>query len=248
MLESMFNAIDSRIINLCPMALCDTILSDIGVSCPDTLLTGIGLATFSISTYDDLVDELPRDQLAIAGLIYAGSISTLEGIRLLIQNGYEEITPIVIDCINRNHYHQTKIVETLWKKPHDEKGYLDAICHTGYWVAIGLNAAIAYAKRSDLQSFVDEFSMCYGLACQIFDDMREIDDDLENKYWPLPISIAIKQGLDLSIPINRNIAIRRPHELAMEYLQKANELCQDSFPKLLGLTTKIKKIGSSITD
>jgi len=116
MLESMFNAIDSRIINLCPMALCDTILSDIGVSCPDTLLTGIGLATFSISTYDDLVDELPRDQLAIAGLIYAGSISTLEGIRLLIQNGYEEITPIVIDCINRNHYHQTKIVETLWKK------------------------------------------------------------------------------------------------------------------------------------
>ena len=54
-----FAAIPNRIICVCPMVLCDTMLADVSVSAPDDLLGGLGLAMYSISTHDDVVDERP---------------------------------------------------------------------------------------------------------------------------------------------------------------------------------------------
>lgn len=51
-LTTHFNALDTRIISLCPMVLCHSLLSDLSLPCPDNLLTGIGLSAFSISTHE----------------------------------------------------------------------------------------------------------------------------------------------------------------------------------------------------
>ncbi|PIR80229.1 MAG: hypothetical protein COU25_01170 [Candidatus Levybacteria bacterium CG10_big_fil_rev_8_21_14_0_10_35_13] len=245
-LDSMFDAIDSRIINICPMVLCDSMLKDLSVETPDSLLTALGLTMFSISTHDDLVDELPRDRVVIAGLTYAGNIATLEGLRLFLENGYYDEAVTVIDSVNKNHYFQTKIANTLWKAPSDENGYLDAISHTKYWVAAGLKPAAVYAGRNDLMPFVDEFSECYGTTCQIYDDIREIKDDVRNGYWSLPITMAAQQGLDLENPEHLNIAIQRSHELATALTNRAKLLCSGSFPNLYRLVNNIYKGGSSI--
>lgn len=244
-LDSMFSAIDSRIINICPMVLCDFLLRDLSVDSPEGLLAALGLTMFSISTHDDLVDELPRDRVSIAGLTYAGNIATLEGLKLFLEKGYVKEAATVIDCVDKNHYFQTKITGTLWQAPTDERGYLEAIGHTKYWVAAGLKAGIVYAGREDLNPFVDEFSECYGTTCQLYDDIREIRDDVRNGYWSLPISLATANGLNLEDPAHLNIAIQRSHELATSLTNRAKALCEGSFPNLYGLVTKIEK-GSSI--
>ena len=245
-LNKMFSALDSRIINICPMVMCDSLLRDIGIKSPNDLLTGIGLSMFSISTHDDLVDELPKGRLVIAGLIYSGNIATLEGISSLLKGKYIDVAIEIINLINKNHYFQTKIVETLWKKPTDEIGYLKAISHTKYWLAIGLKAAITFSKRDDLNSFVDEFSECYGTVCQLFDDMREIKDDLKNGYFSLPISLAIKNGWDLKTANGLNASIKRSGELAIAYLNRVKILCGTSFPCLSKLVNRIEEIGNAI--
>lgn len=245
-LDSMFDALDSRIINICPMVLCEALLADLSREAPDELLVGVGLASFSISTHDDLVDEMPRERKMIAGLTYAGNIATLEGLKALIENGYGNVVLAIVDCINRNHYYQTKITETLWSGPTDEAGYLDAISHTKYWVAIGLKAAIVYAGREDLSEFVDEFSHCYGTTCQLFDDMREINDDVQNGYWSLPISLAQEAGLSLTDPDNLNLVIGRSREMALSCIERAKQLCGDSFPHLRNLVDRIERAGKSI--
>ena len=245
-LDSMFEALDSRIINICPMVLCDAMLKDVSVDSPDELLAALGLTMFSISTHDDLVDELPQDRVVIAGLTYSGNIATLEGLKLLIENGYGNVVLAVLDCVNKNHYYQTKIAGTLWKAPTDEEGYLEAISHTKYWVASGLKAAIVFARREDLHPFVDEFSECYGTTCQLFDDIREIKDDLKNGYWSLPISLAIEHGWDLGNPKHLNMAIQRSHELAALFIRRAKTLCGSSFPNLYSLVENIERVGGSI--
>ncbi len=227
------------------MVLCDTLLRDLSVDAPDELLTTLGLTMFSISTHDDLVDELPRDRVTIAGLTYAGNIATLEGLKLFIENGYEKEAVAVIDCVNKNHYYQTKIAGTLWAGPTDEQGYLDAISHTKFWVAAGLKTAIVFAGRDDLHPFVDEFSECYGTTCQLYDDVREIKDDVRNGYWSLPISLATASDLSLEDPAHLNMAIQRSHELAASLTNRARRLCEGSFPNLDNLVVNIQK-GSSI--
>lgn len=152
----------------------------------------------------------------------------------------------IINLINKNHYYQTKIVSTLWTKPTDEKGYLEAISHTKYWLAIGLRAAAVFSKRNDLILFADEFAECYGTTCQLFDDMREIDDDIKNGYYSLPISLALKNGWDMTTADGLNNSIARSRELAIEYLTRARELCGTSFPRLLDLTNCMEKIRSAI--
>lgn len=245
-LDSMFDALDSRIINICPMVLCDSLLRDLGVETPDELLAGIGLTMFSISTHDDLVDELPRERVEIAGLTYAGNIATLEGLKLLLQNGYVDEATAIIDYVNRNHYYQTKIAGTLWVGPTDEQGYLDAISHTKYWVAIGLKAAITFAGREELHPFVDEFSGCYGTTCQLYDDVREIRDDVRNGYWSLPISIASRNGLDLTSGRDIEVAVERSREIARSLTSRALDLCGSSYPNLRRLVTNIQTVGENI--
>lgn len=242
-LDSMFDALDSRIINLCPMVLCDSMLKDLSADSPDALLTAVGLTMFSISTHDDLVDELPRDRIAIAGLTYAGNIATLEGLRLFMEDGYQNEAMAVLDPVNKNHYYQTKIAGTLWVGPTDEQGYLDAISHTKYWVAAGLKAAIVFAGREDLHPFVDEFSECYGTTCQLYDDIREVKDDAVNGYWSLPISSALQNGWNLEDPAELALATRRSYELADSLTIRAIELCGDSFPNLKALVENIRNMG-----
>lgn len=195
---------------------------------------------------NDLVDELPRERSVIASLTYAGNIATLEGLKILIKAGYVKVVEKVIEFLNLNHFYQTKITSTLWASPQDEKGYLTAISHTKYWVAIGLEAATAFSGKSNLEPFVREFSECYGTTCQLFDDMREIRDDLENGYWSLPISIAKSRGWDLNYPPNLNLAIQQSRQLALGYLGRAKERCGNNFPRLKELVERIEKAGLAI--
>jgi hypothetical protein len=123
---------------------------------------------------------------------------------------------------------------------------LSAISHTGYWAEIGLRAALAFSQRQSLSGFVAGFARCYGLTCQIFDDMREIDDDIRNGYWSLPVSTAHANGWDLSTSKGKDLSIRESRILAEDYIRQARELCGNQFPSLLDLVERISKAGSSI--
>lgn len=225
MLDSMFEGIPSRIINLCPMALCDKMCLDIlGQEAPDELLAGVGISMYPISTHDDLVDEFPYNRLAVAGLVYAGDISALMGTKILIENGYADVMAGIVEDISINHYYQTLIVNSLWKNKTDEVGYMNAISHTQYWAAIGLKAAIIYAERMDMKDFVYQFANCYGTSCQLFDDMREIDDDIANGYWSLPIILATDNNWDLTTSEGKNLSIVRSREIALSKLKRAEEI------------------------
>lgn len=245
-LNSIFASLDARIINLCPMALCDRMLRDLNIASSDELITGLGLAMYSISTHDDIVDEFPRYRLVVAGLLYGGNIVTLEGLRLLCESGLSEVASSVIVCVNKNHYYQTKIVTSLWDHPCGQDDYLSAISHTGYWAEIGLRAALAFSQEQGLSDFVSEFAKCYGLTCQLFDDMREIDDDVKNGYWSLPISLAHFNKWDISTDEGKRLSIEISRSLAEGYIKKAKELCGSQFPSLLDLVERIEKAGSGI--
>lgn len=246
-LDSMFDGIRGRIINICPMTLCDRMCMDIlNKEAPNDLLIGVGLSMYPISTHDDLVDEMPKERLIIAGLAYAGDIAALEGAKILIEKGYANVTVGITEDICTNHYYQTLIANSIWKETTDEVGYMRAISHTKYWAAIGLKAAMIYAERNDLRQFVYEFSDFYGTTCQLFDDMREIDDDIVNGYWSLPIILARNNGWDLKTPNGKNKSIERSRELAIERLTKAKAICKDQFPQLLDLIRRIETAGCAI--
>lgn len=246
-LDSMFSGMPGRIINICPMALCDKMCIDLlGKEAPEQLLTGIGVSMYPISTHDDLVDEFPHERLIIAGLAYSGDIAALQGTKILIENGYADVMAGVVEDICINHYYQTLIVNSIWKETTDEAGYMRAISHTKYWAGIGLKAAMIYAKRNDLEGFVYEFADCYGTTCQLFDDVREIDDDVKNGYWSLPIILAGKNGWDLTTPEGKNKSIERSRELAVERMARAREICKNGFSRLGELVQRIEKVGCAI--
>lgn len=109
------------------MVLCSALIHDLGERPPGSLLTGVGLACFEISTHDDVVDELPWERTDIAAAIYAGNIATLEGIRTLINHEHPMVADAIIQQINLNHCYQTTITRTIWAEMTEEAGYLDAI-------------------------------------------------------------------------------------------------------------------------
>lgn len=59
----------------------------------------------------------------------------------------------------------------------------------------------------------------YGQMCQVYDDIREIDDDRKNGYFSLPISIALQHGYDLDSTAGRERAVARPKEIAEKCFQ-----------------------------
>jgi geranylgeranyl pyrophosphate synthase len=177
---------------------------------------------------------------------YGGNIATLEGLKVLCDAGLSHVASEVITYVNKNHYYQTKIVTSLWNHPCSKEEYLITISHTGYWAEIGLRAALAFSQRQDLADFVASFARCYGLTCQIFDDMREIDDDLRNGYWSLPVSLAHANNWNLSINEGKALSIRESMVLAEDYIRQAMELCGSQFPSLLDLVERISKTGSHI--
>lgn len=242
-----FAAIPSRIICVCPMVLCDAMLTDASVSAPDDLLGGLGLAMYSISTHDDVVDERPEDRGSVARLIYSGNIASLEGAALLFSSGYERVARRVVDLMNVNHRFQVDIVFSLWAGPTNEAAYLAAIGHTGDWAAIGTVAAAAYLDRlRDLEDLALRFGKSYGRMCQIYDDIREIDDDRRNGYFSLPISIAIAANYNLDDPGERLHAVARPKALAAEAFQEIRELCGDRFPRLISLAQRMHEVGQRL--
>jgi hypothetical protein len=246
-LDSMFNGIPKRIINICPMVLCDKLCLDLlGKTAPDSLLTGIGLSMYPISTHDDLVDEFPHERMVVAGLAYTGDIAALQGAKILIENGFADIMAGIIEDICMNHYYQTLIVNSIWKESTDEAGYMRAISHTKYWAMIGLKAAMIYADRNDLNGFVRELADCYGTTCQLFDDMREIDDDVSNGYWSLPIILAKENNWDIMTSGGKNKSIERSRELAMERIMRAREICKNDFPQMENLIQKPTKAMSLV--
>lgn len=245
-LDSIFSLLDTRIINLCPMVLCDRFLHDRDKHGTDPLLAGLGLSMFSISTHDDVVDELPQNRLDVAGLVYGGNIATLEGLKILYEARLGHVASEVITYINMNHYYQTKIVTSLWSHPCNKNEYLAAINHTKYWAEIDMRAAIVFSQDWHFANFVEIFARYYGLTCQIFDDMREIDDDVKNGYWSLPISLAQVHGWDISTNEGKRLSIEEPRKLAEEYLNQARALCGNRFPALLDLVERISAAGSRI--
>lgn len=247
-LNSMFDGMPGRIINICPMVLCDKMCFDLlGKEAPEKLLTGIGISMYPISTHDDLVDEFPQERLVIAGLAYSGDIAALQGTKILIENGYADVMAGIVEDICINHYYQTLIVNSIWKESTDEAGYMKAISHTKYWAGIGLKAAMIYAERNDLQSFVYEFADCYGTTCQLFDDMREINDDVSNGYWSLPIILARNNNWNLTTSEGKNKSIERSRQLAVERIIRAREMCEkNGFSQLGELVQRIEKAGCAI--
>lgn len=131
-LESAIDGIDSRIISIAPMVLFETMLQDLGLEPDEELLGGLGLIMYSVSTHDDVVDERPTKRLDVAGLVYAGDITTLEGMRLLVNSGSPETVSAIIDYLNLTNLAQTKIVENLWDHTSNEEIYLDSINTTRY--------------------------------------------------------------------------------------------------------------------
>ena len=245
-LSEIFDDMETRIISLAPMVIFDRTLQDLNIEADDEVLAGLGLVMYAISTHDDAVDERPEDRLELAGLVYGGDITTTEGMRLLSQHASKDVVDTVVHYINLTNLAQTKIVEGLWRAPTDESAYLEAINTTRYWAEVGVQAAVAHAGRPDLIEFSDEFSILYGKTCQIFDDIREIDDDLVNGYWSLPISLAHQNGLDMNTSEGRNKSILRSQEIAADFINKAEKLCGDKFPSLRELIGYLN-IGFSIT-
>lgn len=244
-LPGYFRGIPHRIICICPMALCDAALLDIGKAPDESLLAGLGLSMYSISTHDDVVDESPETKQERASLIYSGNIATLQGIRILMGSGHQKLIPHLMHLMNLNHCFQTDIAFSIWQKPSDEAGYLDAIKHTGYWASIGPVLAMHAAGKTELIPFAEEFGKHYGLMCQLYDDVREINDDLKNGYFSLPISTAIKSDLDLNDPVQRVQATKRSKELAANCFFEIERIC-DNFPRLLELARNMHIGGSTL--
>ena len=187
-IEEEITPLDKRIISIMPMALCDSLLRDIGISASEELLTGLGLLVFHISTHDDIVDEDSKSKRSRAGLLYSGDMLLIEGINLLIKSGNSEVLPEILEVVEENHFRQKLIASILWKKekPTVEE-YNEGIKHIVSFTKIGLMAALTFANRLDLSFIIDNYSENYGLSLQYLDDMSEIDEDIKNGYWSLPI-------------------------------------------------------------
>lgn len=247
-----FHAIPNRIICICPMVLCHAFLADVNQKAPDDLLGPLGLAMYSISTHDDIVDERPEARDEVAGLLYSGNIASLHGISLLVTNGYANVAKTVIHLMNLNHCFQTDIISSIWMRPSDEAGYLKAISHTGYWAAIGTLAATEYTASKNsippsIREFALQFGQSYGRMCQVYDDVREIGDDLRNGYFSLPISIALENGYDLNDPVDQLKAVARPKEIAEQSFRDLCALCGSEWPTLLRLAERMHTIGQRIS-
>ncbi|MEX0917326.1 MAG: class 1 isoprenoid biosynthesis enzyme [Candidatus Paceibacterota bacterium] len=246
LLAEQFEAIPGRIICICPMVLCRAMLQDLGLEPNKDLLEGVGLSMYSISTHDDLVDEQPREREIVAALTYSRNIASLAGISHLVSNGHIGVARRIIELMNLNHQFQTAITCSLWTGPSDERQYLEAIRHTGYWASVGLVAAVVHAELEDLESFALHFGNLYGRMCQIYDDVREIDDDIRNGYFSLPISIALANGYNLEDLAERDKATLRSRQLAAEAFKESNVLCRSQFPALLNLAERMHRTGQNL--
>ena len=230
-----FATLDKKFISIAPMALMDATLSDLGIKADKNLLLGVGLSTFHISPHDDLIDETPERKEDQAALLYSGNIMLLEGVDKLLKYGYGNLMPVLFKFIKTNHLMQQKVVELLWKKELPTfKDYENGIQHIISFTSIGPIVGLHYAKKENYVSEILRFCENYGLSIQYMDDMIEIDEDLKNSYWSLPIIRAKELGVKKSM-INaelKNTLIEELKGLAYTRLRIAREALHKNFPTL----------------
>ena len=186
-----FSEMQNRFICLMPMALCESIVKDLGKKCDKEVLAAIGLCSFPIGTHDDVVDEMPKDRRDVAALTYSGNIAGLEGMRILFDKNKPLVAQALIDTINQNHFRQQRVVDLLWEgKKITKERYLEGIHHIIDFTSIGLLAGVAEAERPDLRKRMMLFSEGYGPVIQVIDDLREVDEDKTTTYK----SFAVIEG------------------------------------------------------
>lgn len=184
-----FFRLPQQIITMLPMAFCDSLTQDLKKTCDDEILAAIGLNSFLISTHDDVVDEMPKNRKIVSGLVYAGNIAALEGMKILFEKNRKKVAQALIDSVNKNHYLQQLVVEKLWQgKKINAKEYFDGIKHIGIFSAIGPLCALALTGRNDLKKTILKFASNYGITLQLIDDIRETEEDKIAGYSSLPLT------------------------------------------------------------
>lgn len=187
-LAAVFSKLPHKFAVIGPMVLCDDVVRDLGQKCPREVLAVTGLACLSISTHDDVVDEKPQDRKDIASLIYAGNIAGLEAAALLKNSDYTEVLIPLFQAVNKNHYLQQFRVDLLWsKKPKNFRDYRRGIADICSWVAIGPEVGLSLLDRNDLINSISDFIENYGIAIQLIDDIREVDEDGISGYNSFPL-------------------------------------------------------------
>ncbi len=243
-LERELSNFENKIISLMPMALCDSTLIDLGIKAPDSLLAGLGMVTYHISPHDDIVDQPPNNNNAMAALLYAGNIVLLEGIESLLKNGHEKVMPSMLAAVRENHFRQQKIVDILWQKrrPTSDE-YQIGIKHIISFTMIGITTALAYADKQNLEKEAWSFSEDYGMALQYFDDMSEIDEDQRNGYWSLPKIRASEKGIEgfEKDRETKNLLISELKDLAKEKVNHG-KTCMKDFNAVQSNLSRLGKI------
>lgn len=227
-LNLVFDNLENKFICICPMVSYSSLMRDLGKKPDDKILKAIGLMNLAISTHDDVVDEMPEKREVVSRLIYAGNIAGLEGVRLLASLGKNSLLEAISAAINKNHYFQQIVVEELWDQkqvPNREK-YFKGIFHITTFIRIGLVCALAEAERLDLLEKIEKFSIGYGYALQLVDDIREVDDDRLCGYKSFPM----REGKTYSIS----------KKIAKENLIKARKVLDSKWINMNRLVDKME--------
>jgi len=187
-LAPVFSILPEKLITIGPMALCDDLTQDLGGVCSENILAAIGLSCLLITTHDDVVDETPKNRADLAALIYAGNIAGLEGMEILLKENLAGVAKILIETIAENHYRQQFRVDCLWeKKPKSFREYRHGIEDVCSLAAIGPLCALAVTGREKLQRVIARWSVGYGVALQMIDDIREFEEDKLAGYTSFPL-------------------------------------------------------------
>src|SRR3989344_4038267 len=174
-----------------------------------------------------------RERTKLAALVYAGNISSNEGSKILLLQGNAAAATVLLDKINENHYCQQKVVETLWTKPPATfSEYKEGVQHIRVFIEIGLHYGLSLAGRKDLERQVKKYAEGYGIALQLIDDLREIEEDKTFGYWSYPIV----EG--------------EPFKRSFKELYRHIDICKKSVPvswkNLQELTKRLEALSKSI--
>ena len=150
-LQRLFDILPYKFIAICPIALCDSLLVDLGEKCSDKQLAALGFVMFGISMHDDIVDELFNDRQLVANLLFSGNIACNEGIKLLAESNQTKELSNLLSVVNENHFYQHYNIYTLWsKKPSEFDEYLDGLKHDIAFIRIGLEYALTIASKCEM--------------------------------------------------------------------------------------------------
>lgn len=186
-LSKIFSNLGDRTVTILPMALCDAFSSDLGTQVNKRILAAVGLACVIVATHDDVVDEMPSDQKTLASLTYAGDITNLYALKTLLISTNPLVVNTLIDTLIQNHYLQKRVINKLWQSQSvSNEQYFEAVKHWRTFCSIGPLCALALTDRMKLKNRIVGFSTGYGIAFQLLDDLREVDEDIKRGYKSIP--------------------------------------------------------------